>query len=69
MSKIVLHDDEVSDVVSFLNEENWPGVRLLEARDVAPVEECVLKRWEAEDKEEQRETEDKMFLALGWLGV
>ena len=53
--KLVIHDADVSEVMSELVESDWPGLRLLDGDDfeaLAPVETRLLARWEEEDRDD-----------------
>lgn len=67
MTKLQLHDDEVSEVVSDLTEWNWPGMRMIDPV-ATPSAPCVLERWEAEDRRDAEDLASVVELSLAWLG-
>lgn len=74
-----LHDAEIAEVVSELTEWNWPGMRMVSdegrgsngavVHDEMAQPECVLERWEAEDRRDAEDERSVVELSLAWLGV
>lgn len=69
MKTAMLHDEEVSSVMSEIAFEYMPGVAMFEEQGLAPVEENLLKRWEREDRKDAEDLRATCELALAWLGT
>lgn len=65
--KIVIHDVGVAEAMTALSVDAFPGVRLFDARDLAPVEDSLLARWQAEDLVAAEDMRALGVLALAWL--